>query len=73
MNKSKCNVLVFNRKTDVRSIKGMNVVKDVKYLGVRVSSGKDLFKVHRENVGLKARKMNNMTYSSKDIFINTSE
>ena len=63
VNKSKCNVLVFNRKTDVRSIKGMNVVKDVKYLGVRVSSGKDLFKVHRENVGLKARKMNNMTYS----------
>lgn len=61
-NKSKCNVLVFNRKTELRSIKGVDVVKDVKYLGVRVSSGKDIFKVHRENVGIKARKMNNMTY-----------
>ena len=63
VNKNKCNVLVFNRKMNVRSIKGMNVVKDVKYLGVRVSSTKDVFKLHREDVCMKGRKMTSMTYS----------
>ena len=63
VNKNKCNVLVFNKKLDVGSIKGINVVKDVKYLGVKLSSGRDVFREHREDVKTKARKMSNMTYS----------
>ena len=38
VNKNKCNVLVFNRRVDVNSIRGMNVVKTVKYLGVKVGT-----------------------------------
>ena len=63
VNKNKCNVLVFNKKLDVGSIKGINVVKDVKYLGVKLSSGRDVFRKHREDVKTRARKMSNMTYS----------
>ena len=63
VNKNKCNVLVFNNKLDVGSIKGINVVKDVKYLGVKLSSGRDVFRKHREDVKTRARKMSNMTYS----------
>ena len=63
VNKNKCNVLVFNRRVDVNSIRGMNVVKTVEYLGVKVSSSRDIFKVHREDVKLRARRMTNVTHS----------
>ena len=63
VNKGKCYVLRFNKKEEVENIRGMDIVEEVKYLGVTVSNKKDVFKVHREKVIIKARRMTNMTYA----------
>ena len=63
VNRDKCNVMIFNRKKEIDNIRRMKVVREVKYLGVWISDGKDYFRKHKELVIGRARRMANITFS----------
>ena len=59
--KSKC--LRFNEGEPVGEIEGIEVVKEIKYLGVKVESKRGLYEGHRRAMIDKARRLSNMAYS----------
>ena len=63
VNRGKCQVMVFNSGEVPGEIRGMKVVRETKYLGVVINDGKDCFRVHRERVLEKARRMGNVAFS----------
>ena len=63
INKEKSNILIFNQRVQPEEIKGIKVVSDIKYLGVTVNKGRDCFKLHKDKMIQKARKLANQTFS----------
>ena len=59
--KSKC--LMYNVRNVVEEIEGIQVVKEIKYLGVMVGDKRELFEAQRRKMVDQARRMSNMTYS----------
>ena len=60
LNKEKsCNMICKNEE-QVRNIAGIEVVSNVKYLGVEITNGKDIYKTHKNNKIQKAKNMANM-------------
>ena len=64
MEKSKC--MMFNVEAggeEVQEIEGMEVVKEIKYLGVKIEGRRNLYEGQRRKMLEKGKKMSNMTYS----------
>ena len=47
INEEKSMALVFRDKGEIREIGGIKVVDSIKYLGVKIGSGRDIFKAHK--------------------------
>ena len=63
INKSKSNIMIFNTKNRIEEIGGIKVVNSMKYLGITICDGKDMFQKHKENKIILAEKLANITYS----------
>ena len=61
MDKSQC--LICNMRTDVEEIGGIAVVQEIRYLGVRIESKRNMFEGRRKDLMSKAKMMSNLTYS----------
>ena len=48
LNRSKCKILVYNRKSEIQSINGIEVVDEIKYLGVKIGN-KETALNHKSN------------------------
>ena len=68
LNKDKCKILMINGKKEMTNIEGIEVVNEIKYLGVTVENTRTCFKKQKEKVLEKAKRMNNLMFS----VINTS-
>ena len=68
LNRNKCKILMINGKKEIKDIEGIEVVSEIKYLGVTVENTKTCFKKQKDKVLEKARRMNNLMFS----VINTS-
>ena len=64
MNAMKSKYMIFNyRGAPIELLKGMEVVDQLRYLGVTVVNKRNCFLQHKEEKIMKARKMANLTYS----------
>ena len=63
LNRSKCKILVYNRKSEIQSINGIEVVDEIKYLGVKIGNKRDCFKPQKQLSKEKAARMNNILFS----------
>ena len=63
INVEKSSALIYNNSDGVKEIEGIKVVDKVKYLGLTLSEGKDIFKEQKEDMINKAKKLSNLTYS----------
>ena len=50
LNKNKCKILVFNRKTEIKDLDGIEVVNEIKYLGFTINNKKNMFLNHKEKL-----------------------
>ena len=50
VNRRKSQCLVYNRREEMGQIEGIEVVKEMKYLGVMITDGKNVFDRQRENI-----------------------
>ena len=48
VNEAKCNIIIYNLKLQPTEIQNIKVVKEIKYLGITLSNGRDCFKKHKE-------------------------
>ena len=55
--------MIFNAKDKIEEIGGIKVVNNMKYLGVTISDGRDMFKTHKDNKLKLSEKLVNITYS----------
>ena len=62
INLDKSNILIFNQRNQPVDIKGIKVVNNLKYLGVTLNNGRDCFKIHKQNMFKKAKRLANQTY-----------
>ena len=65
INKEKSVIIVYNQKEDsdeMQEIEGIPVKEETKYLGVKITDKKDLFKEQRKQALEKAQRMANMTF-----------
>lgn len=62
INKDKSNTIIFGMKNQPVDIKGIKVVKEIKYLGVTINGGRDCFKKQKELMIEKANRLANQTY-----------
>ena len=62
INKDKSNTIIFGMKNKPTEIGGIQVVNEIKYLGVTINSGRDCFKRHKEIMIEKAQRLANQTY-----------
>ena len=63
MNDRKSEVMIFNSENRPESVEGIGVVREIKYLGVRVGDSFIMFEMHRGEMINKAKWMRGMTYS----------
>ena len=63
VNREKSKSMIFNMVEQPEEISGMEVVKNMKYLGVEICAQRDLFCKQRDRIVLQAGKMANMSYS----------
>ena len=64
INKEKCNILMYGGNSDGRQeICGINIVNQIKYLGVNLGTGWDIFQQHKELKLKSVCRFSNMTYS----------
>ena len=63
INKNKSNIMIFNTKNKVEEIGGIKVVSNMKYLGITICDGKDMYRIHKENKIELAERLANITYS----------
>ena len=63
INKEKSNALVYNNSEGIQHIDGVKVVSKIKYLGLLISDGIDMFKDQKEEMIAKAKRMSNLTYA----------
>ena len=57
INKNKSNILVYNLDCMPQEVKGIKVVKEIKYLGVYVSDSNECFKSHKDSKIKESRRM----------------
>ena len=62
INKGKSRILIFNMKGRPKSIRGIDVVKQIKYLGITINDDKKCFRIHKKEAIEKADRMANITY-----------
>jgi len=62
VNEAKCNIIIYNLKLQPTEIQNIKVVKEIKYLGITLSNGRDCFKKHKELMIDFGKKMANLTY-----------
>ena len=63
LNRSKCNIIIFNNKFKEQNIGGIDVVDKIKYLGIFINDKKKCFNSHKEKVIEDAIKFSNQLYS----------
>ena len=63
LNKEKSNIIMYNLKEQPMEIEGIQVVSQIKYLGVMLSNKRKLFQAHKLLIQEKAIRYANMTYS----------
>ena len=63
INKEKSCILITNDKNDTQEICNIKKVKEFKYLGVTINTGKDIFKTHKETKIRKSKQLANMIIS----------
>ena len=63
LNRSKCNIMIFNNKDKEENICGINVVSKIKYLGIFIDDKKKCFNSHKDKVIEDAIKFSNQLYS----------
>ena len=63
INKSKSNIIIYGQDVSLDNIKEIKVTTCIKYLGVSIGIGRNIFHEHKERKILQAKKMSNMTYS----------
>ena len=63
LNKSKCKILIFNKREEIEYINEIEVTNQIKYLGVMISNKRDCFKTQKDISKEKATKMNNILFS----------
>ena len=62
VNEAKCNIIIYNLKLQPTEIQNIKVVKEIKYLGITLSNGRDCFKKHKELMLDFGKRMANLTY-----------
>ena len=62
INREKSNIIIFNQKDKPNEIGGIQVVKQIKYLGIWVNDEKDMFKIHRQKKLESLERLTNMTH-----------
>ena len=62
INRDKSNTIIFGMKNKPEDINGIKVVKELKYLGITINSGRDCFKRQKEIMIEKASRLANQTY-----------
>ena len=67
INESKSKILIFRKgrqkeEDRVKEVEGIEVVESVRYLGIEISDGRDIFKKHKEEIIKKAEAMANLTF-----------
>ena len=64
INKSKSNIIIYNRKTEKpTNIVDIPVVSEIKYLGIIICDKRNIFTEHKKKIIQKAQTMANQTYS----------
>ena len=63
MNTAKSKCLIYNEKETIIEMEGMEVVKEIKYLGVKVENKRGLYEGQRKGMIEKVKRMSNMAYS----------
>ena len=63
VNREKSKSMIFNMVEQPEEISGMEVVRNMKYLGVEICAQRDLFCKQRDRIVLQTGKMANMSYS----------
>ena len=62
INRDKSNTIIFGMRNRPENISGIQVVNEIKYLGITINSGKDCFKRQKEIMIEKASRLANQTY-----------
>ena len=62
INREKSKIIMFNMKTDQTEIENIEIVDKVKYLGITICNRRDIYKEHKKEMSIKARKMEMMLY-----------
>ena len=70
INQSKIKILIFNSREETTKIENIEVVEELIYLGVRIESKRNMFNKYKNEIMIKARKMENITYSMIDESVN---
>ena len=63
INKGKSSILIFNRKGTQTTIEGIEIQKEMKYLGITIEDYRDIFRKHKQSKLQLAEKLANNTYS----------
>ena len=63
VNSEKSQCIMYNSRDEMDEIGGIAVVKDIRYLGVKIENKKNMFEGYRRDVVGKAKLMSNLTYS----------
>ena len=63
INIDKSCIIIYHMQEKPNEISNIKVVEDIKYLGVTIGTGRDIFKKHKEETINKARRMAKITYS----------
>lgn len=63
INKDKSNIIAVNLRELPDSIGDIKVVETIKYLGLKINAGRDLFRIHKKEMMEKAQRLANTTYS----------
>ena len=63
INTEKSEIMTINIKEGPNEIEGIKVVENIKYLGIKVNSGRQIFRKQKEDLFEKAQKLANTTYS----------
>ena len=63
INKDKSSILIYNNSDGIEELEGIKVVHSIKYLGLIISDGPDIFRDQKEAMIDRASKYANLTYS----------
>ena len=63
LNKDKSYVMIYNNNEGIEDVVGIKVVHNIKYLGLIVNDGQDIFRDQKEEMTNKASRFSNLTYS----------